>query len=135
MPMKRLLNCVIVLNVNDNVEDLTNARQNINNDQESDGGWGGLRNISLTHPPVDRYAKIGEDMGFKYVASGPMVRSSYKAGEFFIKNMIKRERGQQGDKRGEGEGGLRRERMNGGGGGIVDKARRKLEEKGIVWKG
>jgi lipoic acid synthetase len=27
-------------------------------------------------------------MGFKYVASGPMVRSSYKAGEFFLKGMI-----------------------------------------------
>lgn len=31
-------------------------------------------------------------MGFKYVASGPLVRSSYKAGEFFIENMIKGER-------------------------------------------
>ena len=29
-----------------------------------------------------------ESMGFKYVASGPMVRSSYKAGEFFLKGMI-----------------------------------------------
>jgi len=27
-------------------------------------------------------------MGFKYVASGPLVRSSYKAGEFFLKNLI-----------------------------------------------
>lgn len=31
-------------------------------------------------------------MGFKYVASGPLVRSSYKAGEFFIENMVKSER-------------------------------------------
>ena len=33
--------------------------------------------------------------GFKYCASGPLVRSSYKAGEFFLKNMVrekKRER-------------------------------------------
>ena len=35
---------------------------------------------------------IGEELGFKYVASGPMVRSSYKAGEFFMENMIKQER-------------------------------------------
>ena len=28
-------------------------------------------------------------MGFRYVASGPMVRSSYKAGEFFMENMLK----------------------------------------------
>lgn len=27
-------------------------------------------------------------MGFRYVASGPMVRSSYKAGEYFLKGMI-----------------------------------------------
>jgi lipoic acid synthetase len=30
-----------------------------------------------------------EKLGFKYVASGPLVRSSYKAGEFFIKNILK----------------------------------------------
>ena len=34
------------------------------------------------------YKKIGEDFGFLYVASGPFVRSSYKAGEFFIKSLI-----------------------------------------------
>eukprot|EP00967_Tisochrysis_lutea_P093904 scaffold136168_cov32-Tisochrysis_lutea.AAC.4 len=32
-------------------------------------------------------------MGFRYVASGPMVRSSYKAGEFFMQNMIKADGG------------------------------------------
>lgn len=31
-----------------------------------------------------RYEQVGNDLGFKYVASGPLVRSSYKAGEFFI---------------------------------------------------
>lgn len=29
----------------------------------------------------------------RYVASGPMVRSSYKAGEFFMEAMIKADRG------------------------------------------
>lgn len=29
-----------------------------------------------------------EGMGFKYVASGPLVRSSYKAGEFFLKKYL-----------------------------------------------
>jgi lipoic acid synthetase len=28
-------------------------------------------------------------MGFKYIAAGPLVRSSYKAGEFFLEHMIK----------------------------------------------
>ena len=36
----------------------------------------------------DEYRRIGEDMGFRYVASGPLVRSSYKAGEYFISAMI-----------------------------------------------
>jgi len=35
---------------------------------------------------------VGEDLGFKYVASGPLVRSSYKAGEFFIANILKERR-------------------------------------------
>lgn len=32
-------------------------------------------------------------MGFRYVASGPLVRSSYRAGEFFTEAMIKADRG------------------------------------------
>ncbi len=37
------------------------------------------------HPDVfEEYRLIGEGLGFKYVASGPLVRSSYKAGEYFI---------------------------------------------------
>ena len=40
----------------------------------------------------DHFRKIGEEMGFKYVASGPLVRSSYKAGEFYLEHMIKKER-------------------------------------------
>lgn len=35
------------------------------------------------------YKEEGERMGFKYVASGPLVRSSYKAGEFFMENMVR----------------------------------------------
>uniref|UniRef100_A0A7S1ZN85 Lipoyl synthase, mitochondrial n=1 Tax=Trieres chinensis TaxID=1514140 RepID=A0A7S1ZN85_TRICV len=53
---------------------------------------------SRRHLPVKEYVTPekfddlrveAEKMGFKYVASGPMVRSSYKAGEFFLKNLIK----------------------------------------------
>jgi|TARA_B110001454_G_C12686707_1_gene420476 lipoic acid synthetase len=42
------------------------------------------------HP--DEFIKlkdVAEDMGFKYVVSGPLVRSSYKAGEYFVKNLVK----------------------------------------------
>jgi lipoic acid synthetase len=38
------------------------------------------------------FQRIGEELGFKYVASGPMVRSSYRAGEFYLEHMIKTER-------------------------------------------
>jgi lipoic acid synthetase len=35
-----------------------------------------------------RYEQVGKELGFKYVASGPLVRSSYKAAEFFIHTML-----------------------------------------------
>jgi lipoic acid synthetase len=35
-----------------------------------------------------RYQEIGEGLGFRYVASGPLVRSSYRAGEFFVRGII-----------------------------------------------
>ena len=43
-------------------------------------------------PPetFDSYEKLGLKMGFTYVASGPLVRSSYKAGEFFIANLLRK---------------------------------------------
>jgi lipoyl synthase len=41
------------------------------------------------------FQTVGEDLGFKYVASGPMVRSSYKAGEFYLKHMIQSNRNQE----------------------------------------
>jgi lipoic acid synthetase len=49
------------------------------------------------HMPVSEYVtpeafakwqKMAEDLGFKYAAAGPMVRSSYRAGEFFLKNLL-----------------------------------------------
>ncbi|KAN0064338.1 hypothetical protein ACQY0O_002533 [Thecaphora frezii] len=36
----------------------------------------------------EHWQKTAEELGFLYVASGPLVRSSYKAGEFFIKNVL-----------------------------------------------
>ena len=41
-------------------------------------------------PPTlfEEYQRIGEGLGFAYVASGPLVRSSYKAGEFFIRQYL-----------------------------------------------
>ena len=33
-----------------------------------------------------------EDLGFLYSASGPLIRSSYRAGEFFLESLIKKQR-------------------------------------------
>ena len=35
------------------------------------------------------YQEVAEGMGFLYVASGPMVRSSYRAGEFYLTNVLR----------------------------------------------
>ncbi len=35
---------------------------------------------------------VAEEMGFLYVASGPLVRSSYRAGEFFMKGIIEKQK-------------------------------------------
>lgn len=36
------------------------------------------------------YQREAEDMGFLYAASGPLVRSSYKAGEYYLTNILKK---------------------------------------------
>jgi len=56
---------------------------------------------SAQHAPVREYVPpqrfeelggIGREMGFLYVASGPLVRSSYRAGEYFAAGMLRRRR-------------------------------------------
>eukprot|EP00213_Chloropicon_mariensis_P002308 CAMPEP_0197475422 /NCGR_PEP_ID=MMETSP1309-20131121/6874_1 /TAXON_ID=464262 /ORGANISM="Genus nov. species nov., Strain RCC998" /LENGTH=410 /DNA_ID=CAMNT_0043015447 /DNA_START=177 /DNA_END=1409 /DNA_ORIENTATION=+ len=50
----------------------------------------------LTPEMFEELKVYGEEVaGFRFVASGPLVRSSYKAGEFFIENMIKKDKQQQ----------------------------------------
>lgn len=38
------------------------------------------------------YKEIAEEMGFLYVASGPLVRSSYRAAEFFVEALVRQRR-------------------------------------------
>ena len=66
----------------------------------------------ITPEKFEHWQKVGEDMGFKYVASGPLVRSSYKAGEFFLKNMIN-EKKRDKDKKGGIEQGVLVEKTRG----------------------
>lgn len=53
---------------------------------------------SKKHAPVERFVEPAEferyrakglEMGFRYVASGPLVRSSYRAAEAFLKGVLK----------------------------------------------
>ena len=41
------------------------------------------------------YEALGSELGFLYTASGPLVRSSYKAGEFFAARLVRERRSQQ----------------------------------------
>jgi len=46
----------------------------------------------VTPEKFKEWQAIAEDMGFLYVASGPLVRSSYRAGEFFLKGIVEKRR-------------------------------------------
>jgi lipoyl synthase len=42
----------------------------------------------VTPAAFEAYAEAARAMGFLYVASGAMVRSSYRAGELYLKNAL-----------------------------------------------
>ena len=44
----------------------------------------------ITPEAFVRYENLARELGFLYVASGPFVRSSYKAGELFLKGLLER---------------------------------------------
>ena len=44
----------------------------------------------VTPAAFEEWRKRALDLGFLYCASGPLVRSSYKAGEAFIENVLKK---------------------------------------------
>jgi len=46
----------------------------------------------VTPAAFEAYQQAAEQMGFLYVASGPLVRSSYRAGEFYLKNVLQARR-------------------------------------------
>ncbi|MGI0089988.1 MAG: lipoyl synthase [Nitrosopumilaceae archaeon] len=46
----------------------------------------------VTPQKFNAYKENAKLMGFIYVAAGPLVRSSYRAGEFFLENVIRRNR-------------------------------------------
>ena len=53
-----------------------------------------LKVEAFVHPErFQRLERDGLQMGFRYVASGPLVRSSYRAAEFFIAQALRAEQG------------------------------------------
>jgi len=52
----------------------------------------------VTPEKFQEWQKTAEGMGFLYVASGPLVRSSYRAGEFFMKGIIEKQRAAEQNK-------------------------------------
>jgi lipoic acid synthetase len=89
----------IMLGLGETDEDIRQTLCDLRNNDVDVVTFGQYLQPSRRHLPVKEYVtpekyqewqEEGESMGFKYVASGPLVRSSYKAGEFFIKNLIKK---------------------------------------------
>ena len=46
----------------------------------------------VTPEKFSHWKQVADEMGFLYVASGPLVRSSYRAAEFFMEGIIKKQR-------------------------------------------
>jgi lipoic acid synthetase len=56
--------------------------------------------VEYLHPSrFDEWRRRAEGMGFLYAAAGPLVRSSYRAGEFFVRALLR-----SGRREGEGDG-------------------------------
>ncbi|HTU61373.1 MAG TPA: lipoyl synthase [Polyangiales bacterium] len=49
----------------------------------------------------DHYKEVGQALGFQYIASGPLVRSSYRAAEAFLKGKLRGERVRYSDRYGK----------------------------------
>ncbi len=89
----------IMLGLGETHEELTTAFQDLRRFEIDVLTLGQYLRPSMTHLPVEKYYSPEEfdqldqearSTGFLYVASGPMVRSSYKASELFIEGLIKK---------------------------------------------
>jgi len=91
----------IMLGLSETDEDIRATLQDLRNVDVDVVTFGQYLQPTKRHLPVKEYITPekfeewqveAEGMGFKYVASGPLVRSSYKAGEFFLKNLLQEQR-------------------------------------------
>jgi lipoic acid synthetase len=88
----------LMLGLGETKEDLRSTLREIRNAGIDVVTFGQYLRPSKRHIALEKYVtpeefaewkKEAEDMGFLYVASGPLVRSSYKAGEYFLEGAIK----------------------------------------------
>jgi len=87
----------LMLGLGEEAHEIEEALQDLRKNDVDVITFGQYLRPSKKHRKVDRYytpeefahwQAVAEGMGFKYVASGPLVRSSYKAGELFLKGYI-----------------------------------------------
>ncbi|KAJ3475447.1 hypothetical protein NLI96_g11828 [Meripilus lineatus] len=95
----RITKTSIMLGVGENEDQLMETLRELRKHDVDVVTFGQYMRPTKRHMKVDRYVEpaefdrwkqVAEDMGFLYVASGPLVRSSYKAGEYFIENVLGR---------------------------------------------
>ncbi|KIY72843.1 mitochondrial Lipoyl synthase [Cylindrobasidium torrendii FP15055 ss-10] len=104
----RVTKTSIMLGVGETKEQLMNTLRELRKVNVDVVTFGQYMRPTKRHMKVDRYVepaefdewkRVAEDMGFLYVASGPLVRSSYKAGEYFIENVLRGKSGENKAKR------------------------------------
>ena len=89
----------IMLGLGETEEEIRTTMKDLRSNDVDVVTFGQYLQPSRRHLPVKEYVtpekfeewrvEAEEEFGFKYCASGPLVRSSYKAGEFFLKNMVR----------------------------------------------
>ena len=93
-----------MLGLGENVDDIKQALKDIRLAGVDVVTFGQYLRPTHRHMTVQRYVAPAEfdewreyalQQGFKYVASGPLVRSSYRAGELFLKGMLQNEGSQK----------------------------------------
>ncbi|KAG5221432.1 Lipoyl synthase [Salix suchowensis] len=94
----RITKTSIMLGVGETADEVTDALKELRKVDVDVVTFGQYMRPTKRHMKVDRYVEpaefdrwkqVAEDMGFLYVASGPLVRSSYKAGEYYIENVLR----------------------------------------------
>ncbi|PHH76678.1 hypothetical protein CDD83_4213 [Cordyceps sp. RAO-2017] len=92
----------IMLGLGEQEHEVTHALQELRKADVDVVTFGQYMRPTKRHLKVDKYVTPDEfdrwrdralDMGFLYCASGPLVRSSYKAGEAFIENVLRKRAG------------------------------------------